>query len=223
MNNIDEDEFDTNQQLRDIYHSPAAGYRGIMDLYKRAKEQGIDVSQKQVKEFLKSQDTYTKTFPKGGPGVRKKFRPTIVGRLGQQLQMDLVDMGQERVNDNNGNRYIITVIEVFSKYAFTTYQKAKSGKDTVVSVRKILDEFKDRFGDDPDLLQFDEGPEFLNPEVKKLLADREIHYFSRISSIKKQRQGWEKENIYSVPEKGINCRETKQNFKKYDVEIFFTE
>ena len=41
---ISEDELNTNQQLRDIYHSPTAGYRGVNDLYKRAKEQGIDVS-----------------------------------------------------------------------------------------------------------------------------------------------------------------------------------
>ena len=64
-------------------------------------------------------------------------------------------MGSERVRDNDGNRYIITAIEVLSRYAFTTYQKAKSGKDTVVSVKKILDEFKEHFGDDPDLIQFD--------------------------------------------------------------------
>ena len=44
-------------------------------------------------------------------------------------------------------------------------------------MERILDEFKDNFGDYPDLIQFDEGPEFLNPEVKKLLADREVHYF----------------------------------------------
>ena len=149
-------------------------------MYKIAKEQGIDVSQKQVREFLKSQDTYTKIFPKGGQFERKKFRPTIVGRLGEQLQMDLVDMGQERANDNDGNRYIITAIEVLSRYAFTLYQKGKSGRDTVVSDRKILDEFKEHFGNDPDLVQFDEGPEFLNPEVKRLLADGEIHYFSTL-------------------------------------------
>ena len=47
-------------------------------------------------------------------------------------------------------------------------------------MKRILDEFKDRFDDDPDLVQFDEGPEFLNPEVKRLLADREIHYFSTL-------------------------------------------
>ena len=177
-NGIDEDELDINQQLKDIYHSPAAGYTGVKDLYQRARDNDIPVSLKQVRNFLKSQDTYTKTFPKAGPGERKKIRPTIVGKLGQQLQMDLVDMTGQRVASNDGNRYIITSIEVLSRYAFTTFQKGKYGKDTVVSVRKILDEFEELFGDYPDLIQFDEGPEFLNPEVKKLLADLEINYFS---------------------------------------------
>ena len=181
MNFIDEDELDINQQLRDIYHSPAAGYRSIETLYKRAKEKGIEVTRKEVKSFLKSQDTYTKTFPKGGLGLQKKtYRPTVVGKLGQQLQMDLVDMTDQRASSNDGNRYILTAIEVLSRFAFTAYQKRKSGKDTVVSVERVLDKFKKHFKTDPDLVQFHDGSEFLNPEVKELLKDREIHYFSTL-------------------------------------------
>ena len=78
-----EEELGINQQLRDLYHSPTAGYRSIEALYKRAREGGIEVSRKEVKNFLKSQGTYTKTFPKGGPGLGKKtFRQTVVGKLG---------------------------------------------------------------------------------------------------------------------------------------------
>ena len=93
---ISENEFDINQELRELYYSPADGYSGVNDLYRKARERGIPVSQRQVRDFLKAQDTYTKNFPKGGPFVKKKFRPTIVGRLAQQLQMDLVDMTKKK-------------------------------------------------------------------------------------------------------------------------------
>ena len=89
-------------------------------------------------------------------------------------------MTDQSASSNDGNRYILTAIEVLSRFAFTAYQKRKSGKDTVVSLKKVLDEFKERFGDDPDLVQFDDRSEFLNPEVKELLRDREIHYFSTL-------------------------------------------
>ena len=107
-NEISDDEFNINQELTELYYSPADGYSGVQDLYRKARERNIPVSLKQVSNFLKAQDTYTRNFPKGGPFVKKKFRPTIVGKLGQQMQMDLVDMTGQRVDDNDGNRYILT-------------------------------------------------------------------------------------------------------------------
>ena len=82
--------------------------------------------------------------------------------------------------DNDGNKYILTAIEILSRYAFTAYQKEKSRKDTAVSMRKIFEEFKEHFGDYPDVVQFDDGAEFLNPPVKNLLAELDIQYFSTL-------------------------------------------
>jgi hypothetical protein len=49
---------------------------------------------------------------------RHKFRQTYVQTLGEQLQMDLVDM--TKYNDKNkGYRWILTSIEILSRYAFT--------------------------------------------------------------------------------------------------------
>lgn len=105
INEVDTDEFETNQELRDFYHNPASGYRSIETLYKRANDEVINVSKEQVKNFLKTRDTYTKTFPTGSPGLGKKtYRKTIVGDLGQQLQMDLVDMTEDRKHSNDGHR-----------------------------------------------------------------------------------------------------------------------
>ena len=172
------DEFELEQELRDLYHNPGTGYRSIENLYKRVKDDGFKVTRQQVKNFLKTQDTYTKTFPKGVGG--KKYRQTIVQDLGQQLQLDLVDMTEGRKGANNGYRWILTSIEVLSRYAFTEPCKTKSGKDVVQAMEKILSKFKVRFGKYPDVVQYDDGNEFKNKDVNKLLDDLNIRHFTTL-------------------------------------------
>ena len=100
VSDFDSEDLDLEQELRDLYHNPASGYRSIESLYQRAKDGGLNVSRKQVRNFLKTQDTYTRTFPKGRPGLGKRtYRITLVGDLGQQLQMDLVDMTEKKGNE----------------------------------------------------------------------------------------------------------------------------
>ncbi|CAB3989590.1 integrase core domain-containing [Paramuricea clavata] len=48
----------------------------------------------------------------------------------------------------------------------------------VPAVEKILDQFHERFGCCPKVVQFDEGKEFYNNGVKGLLEKHDIHYFS---------------------------------------------
>ena len=60
-------------------------------LYQKAKEFGLKVSKKLVRHWLKTQDTYTRYKPI----IRKhKYQKTFVRDLGDQIQMDLVDMGK---------------------------------------------------------------------------------------------------------------------------------
>ena len=155
------EDFDLEQELRDLYYSPGTGYRSIESLYKKVKEDGFNVTRQQVRNFLQTQDTYTKTKPKGGPGLGgKTYRKTMVGDLGQQLQLDLVDMTEDRKYSNNGYRWIPTSIEVLSRYAFTEPSKTKGGIDVANPMEKILSKFKVRFGKYPDVVQYDNGNEF---------------------------------------------------------------
>ena len=63
------------QELRDIYYDPSEGYKSAEKLYQKAKEKGLGVSRKAVKNWLETQDTYTRYKPV----VRKhKFLKTFV-------------------------------------------------------------------------------------------------------------------------------------------------
>ena len=65
--------------------------------------------------------------------VRKKFptAPTLVFGRDEQWQMDLVDM-QKLSKWNKGYKYMLTVIDVFSKVAWAEPLKTKSTKDMLV-------------------------------------------------------------------------------------------
>ena len=150
------------QGLRDIYYDPKTGYQSSGRLYQKALEEGITISRNQVKEWLTSQDTYTRYKP---IVRRHKFRQTKVNYLGEQIQMDLVDMGSYK-NKNNGYYWILTAIEILNRHVFAIPVYRKDTNNMTKAVAELLRQFKYRFGDYPKLAQFDDGKEFYNVGVK---------------------------------------------------------
>jgi hypothetical protein len=74
-----------------------------------------------------------------------KTQRTYVDGLAQQIQMDLVDMSKFSYK-NKGNRWILTVIEVLSPYAFAVPVWRKNTENMTKAVEKVLAQFKERFG-----------------------------------------------------------------------------
>ena len=169
------------QELRNIYYDPSEGYRSAEKLYRKAKEKGLkNVSRKSVKDWLKSQDTYTRYKPV----IRKhKYRKTFVNKLADQMQLDLVDMGKYG-SKNKGYRWILTAIEILSRYAFAVPVYRKDTENMTKAIDKLLENFKKRFGKYPKVVQFDEGKEFCNVGVRDLLKSRDVDYFSTKSDKK---------------------------------------
>jgi hypothetical protein len=115
------DDLQNEQTLRHIYYNPATGYQSAQRLYEKAREQGLSATQRQVEDWLRIQDTYTRFKPV----VRKhKFKKTYVSDLAQQAQLDFVDMRKYSVK-NGGNRWILTGVEVLSRFAFAIPVKRK--------------------------------------------------------------------------------------------------
>jgi hypothetical protein len=168
------------QGLRDIYYNPKTGFQTPEKLYLRAISDGLEVTRNQAKKWINEQDTYTRyrqVFR------RHKFRQTFVQTLGEQLQMDLVDMS--KYNDKNkGYRWILTSIEILSRYAFTVPVYRKTALTMKDAVSNCLEQFKNHFGKYPKFIQFDQGTEFYNKEVKSLLNKHNIEFFSTYSDKK---------------------------------------
>ena len=79
------------QEPRSLFYDPMTGYQSIERLYQKAKERGLKVSRREVKEWLETQDTYTRHKP---VVKRNKFQKTYVNDLADQIQLDLVDMSK---------------------------------------------------------------------------------------------------------------------------------
>ena len=128
-----------------------------------------DVKRKTVKKWLESQDTYTIHKP-----FRRKFRrrKVITGGINHQSQADLVDLQNiKRVNDNTA--YLLTCIDVFSKYAYVIPLKNKTGASLVIAFKKIFNQLEKL----PYHLQTDAGTEFLNKSVQNYLKEIKVKHF----------------------------------------------
>lgn len=107
---------------------------------------------------------------------RRKFE---VRGLDETWQADLVDM-QAYSQQNKGYKYILTVIDVFSKYAWAIPIKSKEMGPVSSAFKSVLDES----GRKPVNLQSDLGLEFFNQEFKSLMKKYKIHHYSSFSNLK---------------------------------------
>ena len=75
---------------------------------------------------------------------------------------DLIDM-QAFANDNNGIKYLLTVIDIFSKLVRIIPLKRKTGQEVAHAFSGILKERKSS------KMWIDKGREFYNKDVQKLV------------------------------------------------------
>jgi transposase InsO family protein len=159
---VPDDEVDT--VLTQTYADPAT--KGGRDkMYWRLRSKYIGISRRRVMEFLRNQETH-QIHSKPNP-VRIQ-QPIVASRPHERWQMDLIDMSNHsRVN--NGHHWILTVIDVFTKYAWAVPLKNKRGPTVANALADILEEHEA-----PSILQCDNGKEFRNKYVRELLEEHNI-------------------------------------------------
>lgn len=159
-----------NALLRDIYYDPKSpgSLGGQRTLLLQSKKQKYNGSHRDVAEWLSGQDTYTLHKPTSRHFTRRK---TIVSGLSDQYQADIIEMSDFH-RENNGSKYILTVIDVFSKFAWAFPLKTKSGKEVRQALQRVLK------AKPCQKIQTDRGKEFYNRDVKELLKKYSIEHFS---------------------------------------------
>ena len=160
------------EHLKSIYYNPKhyAGYASVKKL-----SQASGYSQKQVKRWLKAQPAYTLHTQ-----ARKRYptRSYIVHDIDEQWQADLADVSL-LAKKNKGYRFLLTVIDLFSRYAWVQPLKTKRGEEVAEAFQNIFSE-----GRIPTRIQTDQGKEFENRHVRALFRKHNIELFSVKSAYK---------------------------------------
>ena len=160
---------DLEDVLKEIYYNvknPSA-YTGVEAVYQEAKK--FDITRRQVREWLEKQYTYSMHKP-----IRKNFprRKIYVHAIDEQWQIDLADMTQLR-RYNDGFQYLLTVIDIYSKFAWVIPVKNKGGQEVARALEGIFKE-----GRVPKKIQSDKGKEFINRIVQELLTRYNVKFFT---------------------------------------------
>ena len=150
-----------------------AGAKPLVDV---APVKGVKTSTTQ--NWLESQLVYTLHKL-----ARKRFKRNrvIVNGKDEQWQADLVDV-QALKKDNDGYRFLLTVIDLLSKYAWVVPLKDKTGKSLVDAFDTI---FK-KDGRVPKRLQTVAGKEFLIKEFQRFLTSQDVRHFVTYNETKAQ-------------------------------------
>ena len=108
------------------------------------------------------------------PIIRKFNKRKVYSSFGENiLGVDLADM-QLLSKFNKGFRFLLCVIDIFSKYAWVIPLKDKKGISIVNAFKQILKESNRK----PNKIWVDKGSEFYNNSFKKWLQDNDIGMYS---------------------------------------------
>ena len=151
--------------LSKIYHDPKdPGSLNDVELRLRlAKQLHVPgVTRQTVQEYLRSKQAYTLHKP-----ARRQFtrNHTYVAGIDAQWQAHLTDM-QGIARQNGGIRYILTVIDVFSKFAWAIPVDSKDAKAITAAFKQVLTVANPRH---PRRLQTDKGKKFFNFDFQALI------------------------------------------------------
>ena len=155
-------------------NQPSA-YSGKETVYRAARRILPTIKRDEVNTWFEEQLPYTLHKP-----TRLKFprNKTIALAIDEQWQADLCDM-QSLARHNDGKRYILTCICIFSKYAWAETLKQKTSSEIIAALTRIF--ASDR---KPKRLQTDAGSEFTNANVQAFLRKHNVGFFTTNSEQK---------------------------------------
>lgn len=153
--------------LKEKYYDPKqTGSLGGIQSLQRATALPVQ----KVVSWLQEQEVYTLHKP-----IRRKFNREriIVSDIDVQWEADLVEMkGVSRINRDYA--YLLTVIDVLSKFAWVVPLKNKQASSIVIAFERIFKNSERR----PKQIRTDKGGEFVNAVFEKFLKKEKIRFFT---------------------------------------------
>ena len=170
----------SDEVLSKIDHNPKDPWSlgGVEQLLGRARQLHVPgVTRKTVQKYLRSQQAYTLHKP-----TRRRFtrNNTYVAKIYAQWQAYLVDL-HGIARQNGEMRYILTVIDVFSIFAWAIPVHCRDAKAITAAFKQVLTAANLRH---QRRLQTDKSKEFVNFNIQALMKHHGIQHFASESEEK---------------------------------------
>ena len=124
----------------------------------------------QIKDWLRAQDAYTLHVQRRKRFPRNKY---IVNNIDDLWQVDLA-VFNNLAPYNDGYKYLLVVIDVFSKYSWVRILRRKTGKEVNKALESIFDADKRK----PQNIQSDKGKEFISILSKSFFKKHNINFYT---------------------------------------------
>ncbi|OAJ42428.1 hypothetical protein BDEG_25878 [Batrachochytrium dendrobatidis JEL423] len=138
------------------------GFTSAEKLYRKLNK---EIPLSQIKTFLQQQEVYQLHRQQRKVPV---YSPITVYSINDQWQIDLIDLSRY-AKWNSGYKYLLCVIDVFSRRTFVVAMKKS---DSTEAMKKVFDI------ETPILIQSDSGTEFLNGAFQRLLTSKGVRHIT---------------------------------------------
>ena len=167
---------DWKEYLSSLYFNPKlpSSYLGPEKLYQIVKCHGrFKIGRHRIGKWLQEQEAYSLTW-----GARRKYTRSrvIVAGIDSQWDMDLMDM-VDLAKQNDGVKYVLVAIDIFSCFAHCQPIKTKKGEDVLQALKLILSGTRK-----PNMIRTDRGQEFRSKDVNAYLKGQNIHHFYALNT-----------------------------------------
>jgi len=145
--------------------SESLGNPGAAALYTAARRAKLNVTKKQVSEFARDKPE------KQQFGAPQRATGKTISEDDNRMQMDLIEVPNQPAGDW---RYFLAVINVFDRFLYVRPLKTKEPAVVSKALVSILNSAQEQGRKLPDIMSSDNGLEFNNAEVKKVLSKKGI-------------------------------------------------
>jgi Integrase core domain len=164
-----------NDKIKRQYLNPKVkgSFSGVQNFYGNSNKK---YTKKQILDTLLTIPAYVENRP---APTKFKRRKVFVHGIDEQWVMDLIEISKNNVNDNYNNKYLLTVMDAFSKFAWISALKNKQSSTVLKAFKDILKK-SNRVCK---YIQSDLGNEFRG-SFRDFLVEKNIKYFSVQSELK---------------------------------------
>ena len=157
--------------MKELYKYNVTGVsRGITMFYHTICDKYLNICRNDVSNFLKNQKIYQITRTQN----HVINKPILSRNVNERYGIDCIDMtsfAKENGGINNGYKFILRVVDYFSRYIWARKMKTQTAINVTKAFKSIVEETKTY----PKRIQADNGSEFMN-EISKWTKGNNITY-----------------------------------------------